>query len=502
LTDRRTLYAVTLLAALVSAAALGFFHWHGSILHFGDAAAHLNIARRLVDTKTPGWEQIGTVWLPLPHLLAAPLVAWDPLWRSGIGGAIPSLLAFVAGAVFLFRIAREGFGEPAPAWCALVIYLTNVNLLYLQATPMNETQALAAFLAAVYFAQRQRPVAAGVAVLIGTLIRYDAWFTIPFFALFFWRRIGWRCAAVFAGIAALGPLLWLAHNQWLYGNALEWYNGPYSAQAIAERSRVAGQPRHPGDHHPGVAFLYYSKACQLAIGGVPLFLAAVGMAGLTLRRRLRLFLPFDFCLLPFAFLFLPLLFYAASIAYGGVPLFHPAWWPFSYYNTRYAVQMLPAAAVLAPAALLWLPRWRRQAALALALAVAGGWTLGVSRAGSDGVVVLREAELNSLDRRYGVELLARELKRGCGEIWIAAGDWAGAFPAAGIPFARAVHEGNHYQWRLAARRADLMVDCVVAQEGDAVTAAIARQPQFATSFVTALDLVTPGKGRVRVYRRK
>ena len=42
----------------------------GYVLYYGDAEAHLNIARRIVDSRTPGPEQIGTVWLPLPHTAA------------------------------------------------------------------------------------------------------------------------------------------------------------------------------------------------------------------------------------------------------------------------------------------------------------------------------------------------------------------------------------------------------------------------------------------------
>ena len=44
-------------------------------------------------------------------------------------------------------------------------------------------------------------------------------------------------------------------------------------------------------------------------------------------------------------LWLPLPFYMLSIAYGGVPIFMPVWWPFSYYNVRYGVELLPGFAV-------------------------------------------------------------------------------------------------------------------------------------------------------------
>ena len=59
------------------AAAVAWFYRTGAILYYGDAEAHLNIARRIVDSRTPGWCQLGTTWLPLPHLLMIPLVRHD-----------------------------------------------------------------------------------------------------------------------------------------------------------------------------------------------------------------------------------------------------------------------------------------------------------------------------------------------------------------------------------------------------------------------------------------
>jgi len=483
-------------ATLASAAAFLFFSRLGATLYFGDAVAHLNIARKILDGKTPGWAEIGTVWLPLPHLLSVPFVWIDALWRTGIGGALPSAFAFVAGAVFLFAIARDWFEDRVLAWAVLALYLVNLNVLYLQATPMNEVQAMAAFLAAVYYAGQRRVTACGVAILAGTLIRYDHWFYLPFFALYFWRVAGWRQAARLTAVAAIGPALWLIHNYALYGNALEWFNGPYSASAIHQRAIAAGQPVHPGYHDLRVAFLYYWKASQLVIGRVPLWLSIVGwLAFLRLRQS-------AICNLQSAILWLPLLFYPLSIAYGNVPLFLPQWFPFSFYNVRYASQMLPAVALLAPAAVLLLPRYRRYAAMALVLFVAAGWAIGAARSRADALVVFREAEANSHYRRYAVELVAKELSRGCNEIWLSGGDISGAMTAAGIPFRRSIHEGNHDEWIEVSRHPETLVDCVVAQQGDGVDRAIARLPQFEPSFRTVLDVSAPNETRVRVYRRK
>ena len=47
----------------------------------------------------------------------------------------------------------------------------------------------------------------------------------------------------------------------------------------------------------------------------------------------------------FLLLWLPLPFYALSIAYGSVPIYLPVWYPFSYYNVRYGLELLPVFAV-------------------------------------------------------------------------------------------------------------------------------------------------------------
>ena len=77
-------------------------HAKGFTLYWGDAEAHLNIARRIVEARNPGYEQLGSPWLPLPHLLMLPLVIHDPLWRNGLAGAIPSAICFTIAAGLLF----------------------------------------------------------------------------------------------------------------------------------------------------------------------------------------------------------------------------------------------------------------------------------------------------------------------------------------------------------------------------------------------------------------
>src|ERR1017187_3356958 len=94
------------LAIFVSIFSFLFYNRHGDVLLYGDAVAHINIARRVFDSKTPGLLQLGTVWLPLPHLLIMPFIISMRMWQSGTGGSIPSMAGFVLGVLGIFRLVR------------------------------------------------------------------------------------------------------------------------------------------------------------------------------------------------------------------------------------------------------------------------------------------------------------------------------------------------------------------------------------------------------------
>ncbi|MGH9561641.1 MAG: hypothetical protein ACRD3S_09325, partial [Terracidiphilus sp.] len=137
-----------------------------------------------------------------------------------------------------------------------------------------------------------------------------------------------------------------------FGDWLAFARGPYSAKAIELRTAAAGAgPPHPGWHNPWVALLFYLKVSELDAvlapawgnlwGNLVLALAAIGsVAAWYLEKAAsRRALAWT------ALLWLPVPFYAWSVAYGSVPIFFPAWWPFTHYNTRYGLELLPALAL-------------------------------------------------------------------------------------------------------------------------------------------------------------
>src|SRR6202451_4644625 len=110
--DQETIL-VAWLAACVSL--FSFLHYlqRSDLLLYGDAVAHINIARRVFDSQTPGLLELGTVWLPLPHLLMIPFIYSNAIWQNGSGGSIPSMIAYVFGVVGIFRLVRSSLAAGA-----------------------------------------------------------------------------------------------------------------------------------------------------------------------------------------------------------------------------------------------------------------------------------------------------------------------------------------------------------------------------------------------------
>ncbi len=107
------------------------------LLHF-DAKAHLLVARRVLDSLTPGWTQLGAVWLPLPHILNVLPAQSDYLYRSGLFASLLGVAFFVAGMAALGYAAARGTGDPWAGAVAMAVPALNPGWLYLQATPMTE----------------------------------------------------------------------------------------------------------------------------------------------------------------------------------------------------------------------------------------------------------------------------------------------------------------------------------------------------------------------------
>jgi hypothetical protein len=563
--DSRTESFLVIALAIISLAALLWYYAHNELLLYGDAVAHINIARRVIDNRSwlSSFFQLGTVWLPLQHVAMLPFVWNNVLWQSGIAGSIPAMVAYVLGGLGVFRLVsglnptlspkpgdsggaavanptlspkpEDKGGAPRlmllPACIATAIYALNPNLLYMQSTAMNEPIFLAFFIWALVYLQElfdnvnrfatgegprnlraeQALERCGIALAGAAWTRYDGWFTaliigviVIFITIRWWRREQKpsRRRAIakslieFLLLNALVPVFWLAYNHRVSGHAMDWANGPYSAKAIAQRTTERGAPPYPGENNPIVAAEYLLKAAQVNVGSatagkVMLALALLGTAvAIWKPRRYWVWL----------LLWLPLIFYTLSIAYGSVPIFIPVWWPFSYYNVRYGLELLPVFAVfpvllIASVAQL-LRSYKRELAAyaALVACVAASYF----SAWAETPITLREARANSRTRVAIEEGLAKFLARlpANSTVLMYESAHVGALQRAGIPLKQVVSEVSHPDWEWALLDPAGKADYIIAFDGDPVWLS-AREHRGELKEVMAITVA--GQARCVIY---
>jgi hypothetical protein len=347
--------------ALLSLMAVVWSWRHGALLNYGDAVAHLHIARRVFDCHQPRFSQLGSVWLPLPHILLLPFVQVYGWWANGLAGVFPSMLAYLGACAGIYRLARHWL-PPTLAACSLCFFAANPNLLYLQTTAMTEPLFVCEMIWIVVWLVEWRTslgkdeprserllwlIAFGLVSAVFT--RYDGWVM----ALLAWVGIGitlarrHRLRSITFWLASIvviaAPIAWFIYNAAAFGDWLYFMRGPYSARAIEMQTATPGYPPHPGWHDPWVSFLFYMKAAimdatPVGWGNALLVLSLLGAVWASIHPRHR-------HLLWTLLLALPIPFYAYSVAYGSVPIFLPEWWPHSWYNVRYGIELLPAFAL-------------------------------------------------------------------------------------------------------------------------------------------------------------
>ena len=507
--------------AVLSIAAVAWSWQNNAMLNYGDAVAHMAIARRVIDAHHPGMKQLGSVWLPLPHLLMLPFVAVYRWWADGIAGMIPSAFAYIASCIGVYRLARRWHSTYAAA-AGLAFFALNPNLLYLQTTAMTEPLFLCELIWTVVWLVEWRgfvdadPRRAEVrlwlialVLVAGVYTRYDGW-VLAFLA---WTSMGilllhhGKLASLSFWLASVlviaAPLVWFGYNAAVFGDWLDFARGPYSAKAIEIRTTTGSGPPHPGWHDPWVSLLFFVRTAELDAsaelwGNRMLALSVLGTAfGCVIARRRG----FWWTLL----LWLPVPFYAFSVAFNSVPIFIPKWWPHSWYNTRYGMEMLPAFALsLAFAAEIALGitrQWKREwirpvAALVIALAVWNAWKVTAEKP-----LTYIEGTKNIAARRpleEAIPPLLRALlaRRPGGLVLMETSVYPNLVAFTGIPLRQTINEGDAEFYAAALADPAKHAAIVVAFDGDEIDRAVKAHPEGLTAVGR---FAAPGQPTATVY---
>lgn len=500
--DTRSVLRLVLVGTLaLGCGAAWYYHAAGLTLSHYDAKAHLVVARRVIDNLTPGWRQLGAVWLPLPHLLNLLPVQVDAFYRTGASGVAISVVAFALAALGVARIVVRATGSAIAAALAASIVALNPDLLYLQSTPMTEALLVAVMVFATSFtwdwveAQRTETAGpstamardrgsasrrAGFVLAAACLTRYEAWpltgALLVLAAVSLWRSdIGGREAlqrtsrlAIYPAIAVAAFLLqgWLVEGRWFVTDGF-----------FVPDNIDTGKPFHAigsvwwGAHLiTGYGVLFFAAASALVIAVV------------ALRDRRRA----------------SLLVLLALFAVGSLPSY--AFFKGHPFRIRYMTPLVPALAVAAGIGTgLLRGRVRYLAAAALLCVIAV-----TTRPFDPGAPMVLEAQWdsgNAAARRQVTRYLAAHWnRRPILASMQSLAHYMQELSAVSLRLGDFVHEGNGDLWKATLRNPGKHVDWILIEEwaegGDELAARSRQDRQFLRGFTRVAE-----GGGVALYRK-
>jgi hypothetical protein len=453
----------------------------GLTLSHYDARAHLVVARRLADSLTPGWRQIGAVWLPLPHLIDAIPVLWSRAYQTGYPVVAISVLAFAAGLAALAAFLRRQGTSPTVAIAIPGLILANPNLLYLQSTPMTEPLLLGLAFVSLWLVDRwaERPDArrcwhASLALAALMLTRYEGWCVGVALAGLGAVVSSQRGAGRMRTALGLFPSLLAAIGAFLLLS--------YGATGSFFTTSGFFVPDNPAHHAPLVAADQVVFGTR-ALGGNALVAAGalgalVALVALMRRRREALAL--------------------AIIAAAALPWY--AFFEGHPFRVRYMVTLVAGAALLAALAISRLPRRAQVPAVALLVCV----TLWQHPPLDPKAPMVLEAQWETPFRLQraavttylGASYDGTPILASMGSL----GHYMQEASHAGFRLADFLHEGNGDLWAAALAAPARHVRWVLTEEraegGDLLAQRVREDPAFLRGFVRVVE----GGGLV-LYRR-
>lgn len=467
---------------MLGAAAAYFVAAHGLTLAHYDARGHLIVARRITDSLTPGWRQIGALWLPLPHVLNAIPVMWDSNYQTGFSAVAINVIAMAAGLAALAAFVARRTASYSAALASALIVALNPGVFFLTGTPMTEPLLFALSWLALDAADRRldapedySPIASpGPWMALAAMTRYEAWpITAALTALTALSRGSDRLRTFFrlAVWPAGAAVLFL-----LFGRVTL---GRFFADADFFT------PDNPSAGRPVAVLLDLFNGFQQVAGWPVVALTFAGVAvALSRAWQARSARP----LLPLA------LFAAAAVPFLAFLDGHP-------YRVRYMIAILTAAGALIGLALGAVPA-RGRAAVAMVALMMTVWSR--PPLALDAPMTLEaQRETVTQDGRAAVTayLAAHYDGRPILISMNSLGHYMQELSKIGLPLRAFIHAGNGDLWSAAiaapSRHAGWVLIEELAEGGDELAALTRRQPDYLQDF----DRVASGGGAT-LYRRR
>ena len=485
-------------ASFLAVIASFYAYTHHIIIAYGDAESHLNIAKRVVSGLTPGFAQLGGIWLPLPHILLVPFVSSDYLWRSGLAGSIVSGICFIFSAYFIHKLTIRLTQNIYAGFVASLVFITNLNALYMQSTPMTELPLILFLILSTYYfviyLQEDTFTALILAALWGlaaSLSRYDGWFLVAIeaFIIFaknfpirnFLENIKKRGLGLFSFItektegelflfstlAFIGVAGWFLWDGLILGDPLYFTNSQFSAksqqQAFLQRGMLTAF------HNLPLSSIQYLATVMETVGILVFGLSIVALIVFLIDKKIKNRFYFVLILLT------PLIFNVLTLFLGQSIIFIPDVTPASFewrlFNVRYGIMMLPAIAIFVGYLFYKVKTFGKSLIVILIALNLGLFAIGYTRVIDldDGLVGLShsvhpDAEF-WLHKNYDNGLVLLD-------------DYARTMSVigSGIPMQDIVYIGNHPYWENALKNPQDVVKWVILQKDDSVLNALFATP--------------------------
>ncbi len=349
-------YALLLITTLLSLLSGYYFYYYlnnGLGLSYNDARSHLDIGRRVVEGLKPGIAQLGSVWLPLNHILMIPLIWNDWAWHSGFAGAIWNMISFVGTGVLIYKILEVFNVKMIGRLFGVLVFVANLNVLYLQSTAMTEPLLLATMTAGCYYLLLWSKdekiinlVKSSFWIMMATLVRYDGWFLLLFagavVAVLMLIKRGYRVAegllVMFGTMGVFGIFLWIVWNWTIFGDPLYFMLGPFSAHAQQLVMEEAGALPTKYNLLLSIKVYFYSVFYNSVT--TTAILGFLGGIILIIDKRIKPELRFASIAL-----MSPLFFNILALFFGFSVIFIQGISGDTWFNVRYGVMLMPTFAI-------------------------------------------------------------------------------------------------------------------------------------------------------------
>lgn len=467
--SRNIFWVITVFLSIISIYSFFSFLQNGLGLSYNDARSHLDIGRRVVEGLKPGLAQLGSVWLPLNHVLMIPLVWNDWAWHSGFAGAFWNMISFVVTGLIVYKILEKLKVGVLGRVAGVVVFAVNLNVLYLQSTAMTEPLLFATMTAGCYYLISWAEdktllslIKSSFWIMLSTLVRYDGWFLLLFAGVIVgvitWKDRGYKVAEglsiLFLTMGAFGIVLWLGWNAAIFKDPLYFALGPFSAHAQQSQLLAAGNlPTKDNIVLSTQVYLYsvlYTCIAFVAILGL------VGALAFWLDRKIK-----GEVKIAAVSLISPLAFNILALILGFSVLFVQGISGNTWFNVRYGIMMLPAFAVFTGylvdrfKGMKWVIIGLYIFVMFFALANGDAVTIDDARVGSSQKNVTQISDwlnLNAKDKS--------------GFILVSAASHDAIIFSSGLPMSRFIHEGTGDYWKDATSEPDRWARWIVMRTYD------------------------------------